>query len=60
MKKILIAACFLSSCATYKNTQVNGRTVKKETANKKHMDKIHPYGFYAGGKYIDYRKNSVK
>ncbi len=56
MKKLIPLLILLASCATYKNVEVGGKTVKKETANKKHMDKIHPYGFYASGKYIDHRK----
>ncbi len=55
MKKIitiLTTAMIFSSCATSKIVEVNGKAVTRATWTKKHFDKVHPNGFYAGRKYI--------
>ena len=52
MKKsisITIVSVLLFSCKT---TKIDSSGDKVLTSNAKHMNKIHPQGFYAGGKFI--------
>jgi hypothetical protein len=46
---IIAISMFLFACKT---TKVDSSGNKVLTANTRHMNKIHPHGFYAGGKLI--------
>lgn len=41
----------LFSCAT---TKLNKQGERVETVNTRHLKKVHPYGFYAAGNYVNY------
>lgn len=45
----MIAAFFSFSCKT---TKLDGAGNKVPTKNTIHMNRVHPNGFFAGGKYI--------
>jgi hypothetical protein len=60
MKKLIISIITISillfSCKT---TKIDSSGNKVLTANTRHMNRIHPHGFYAGGKLITPVKNDL-
>ncbi len=49
---ISVSGLVISSCSTSKIVEVNSRLTRIPSSTKKHFNKIHPNGFWAGGKYI--------